>query len=116
MTRIEITADAANPAVIHTGDTLRFTAIAYDGNNVPVLHPTGRDEALRLRLGLGRKGNRVASGSVARALSPWSPCPWIKRVGCLWNCKWTVSQRTVFLCSCECRPWMVRSALWRPFT
>ena len=56
VTRIEITADAANPSVIRTGETLRFTAVAYDNNNVPVLHPVGSDDPLRLRLGFGVQG------------------------------------------------------------
>ena len=57
VTRIEITADAANPAQIRTDDTLRFTVTAYDSNNVPVLHPVGSDAPLELRLAIASEGH-----------------------------------------------------------
>ncbi len=55
--RLEITPDASNPNPVRTGAGLRFTVVAYDASDVPVLHPTGGNGALQLRLTLASEGH-----------------------------------------------------------
>ncbi|MBM66830.1 MAG: hypothetical protein CMH55_11425, partial [Myxococcales bacterium] len=57
VSRIEITADAANPQTVRTDDSLRYVVTAFDANDVPVLHPVGSDEPLQLRLAIASEGH-----------------------------------------------------------
>ena len=85
VTRIEIIADAANPAQIHTGDTLRYTVTAYDSNNVPVLHPVGSNEPLQLRLAIASEGHGGTLRLPGDEAFGDSCSPWMPRGGWLWN-------------------------------
>ena len=98
VTRIEIIADAANPAQIHTGDTLRYTVTAYDSNNVPVLHPVGSNEPLQLRLAIASEGHGGTLRLPGDEALGGQLLPVDAQGGCLWNsrCKAVRPQRTRF--------------------
>ena len=87
VTRIEITADAANPRPVRSGATLRYVVTAFDANDVPVLHPVGSDAPLNSALPSPVRGMPAPCACPAVKPSADKSKPW------MWRGAWSLSSQ-----------------------